>query len=102
MLLLNDIDCIQTQSNIAFANHVQPIPLSSSQIGGGASAVASGWGQTSVSIPLLMRKSSASIILKGLINATNNESSYNLIEVIDSIYNIRVHFITITLIPLFS
>lgn len=44
--LANDIGLVQTSSTITYTSVVQPIALSSSTVGGGVTAVASGWGNT--------------------------------------------------------
>lgn len=48
-ILQNDISLVQTAANIAFNNLVSSIPVGTATIGV-APAVASGWGQTSVSV----------------------------------------------------
>ena len=47
--LTNDISCVQTSAAITFNACVATIPLATSNVGGGVSAVVSGWGQTAVS-----------------------------------------------------
>ncbi|XP_055711464.1 chymotrypsin-2-like [Phlebotomus papatasi] len=42
-----DVSVVQTSNTIAFTNLIQPIPLGSNHIGGGLTAVVSGWGLTS-------------------------------------------------------
>ncbi|GAB0090782.1 Peptidase S1 domain-containing protein [Sergentomyia squamirostris] len=42
-----DVCVLQTNDAIAFSNVIQPIPLGSNHIGGGVTAVVSGWGLTS-------------------------------------------------------
>lgn len=48
--LANDISAIQTRDQIQFDATVQPIALSTVNTPGGVAAIASGWGQTSVSV----------------------------------------------------
>lgn len=48
-LISNDVSVVQTASVITFTAVVQPIEMGSDFVGGSVSAVASGWGQTSVS-----------------------------------------------------
>uniref|UniRef100_A0A336JXE7 CSON003704 protein n=1 Tax=Culicoides sonorensis TaxID=179676 RepID=A0A336JXE7_CULSO len=45
-LLTNDIGLVQTSTTISFTTTVQPIALGSTSVGGGVTAVASGWGNT--------------------------------------------------------
>ncbi|XP_055692564.1 trypsin alpha-3-like [Lutzomyia longipalpis] len=45
--IANDVSVVQTANAIVFTNLIQPIPLGSNHIGGGVTAVASGWGLTS-------------------------------------------------------
>lgn len=42
-----DVSVVQTANGISFTNLIQPIPLGSEFIGGGVTAVVSGWGLTS-------------------------------------------------------
>uniref|UniRef100_A0A1B0DG17 Uncharacterized protein n=1 Tax=Phlebotomus papatasi TaxID=29031 RepID=A0A1B0DG17_PHLPP len=42
-----DVSVVQTANSISFTNLIQPIPLGSEFIGGGVTAVVSGWGLTS-------------------------------------------------------
>jgi trypsin len=48
--LANDISVVQTAAAIGFTNLAQPMGLASAFTGGGITATASGWGQTSVSV----------------------------------------------------
>ncbi|GAB0096388.1 hypothetical protein DMENIID0001_118950 [Sergentomyia squamirostris] len=45
--IANDVSVVQTSANIGFTNVIQPIALGSATVGGGVSAVLSGWGLTS-------------------------------------------------------
>ncbi|GAB0090783.1 hypothetical protein DMENIID0001_055460 [Sergentomyia squamirostris] len=45
--IANDVSVIRTQTTIAFTNLIQPIAMGSTFVGGGATAVVSGWGLTS-------------------------------------------------------
>jgi trypsin len=46
--LANDISVVQTEAAITFTGLVQPIGLAADFTGGGVTATASGWGQTTV------------------------------------------------------
>ncbi|GAB0096390.1 hypothetical protein DMENIID0001_118960 [Sergentomyia squamirostris] len=45
--LANDVSVVQTSANIAQSNTIRPIALGSATVGGGVTAVLSGWGLTS-------------------------------------------------------
>ncbi|XP_055692145.1 trypsin alpha-3-like [Lutzomyia longipalpis] len=45
--IANDVSVLQTSANIGFTNVIQPIALGSANVGGGVTAVLSGWGLTS-------------------------------------------------------
>uniref|UniRef100_A0A1B0DFH7 Uncharacterized protein n=1 Tax=Phlebotomus papatasi TaxID=29031 RepID=A0A1B0DFH7_PHLPP len=45
--IANDVSVVQTTNAIVFNNLIQPIPLGSAFVGGGVTAVLSGWGLTS-------------------------------------------------------
>ncbi|XP_059608386.1 trypsin alpha-3-like [Phlebotomus argentipes] len=45
--IANDVSVVQTTNNIGFTQLIQSIPLGSAFVGGGVTAVASGWGLTS-------------------------------------------------------
>lgn len=47
--LANDISLVQASTSFTFTTLVQPIDLSSTTVGGDVFAIATGWGQTSVS-----------------------------------------------------
>lgn len=44
--LANDIGLVQTSTSITYTSVVQPIAMGSTNVGGGVTAVASGWGNT--------------------------------------------------------
>lgn len=46
--IANDVSVVQTASTIGFTASVQPIGLGSAQVGGGVTAVVTGWGGTAV------------------------------------------------------
>lgn len=53
-LISNDVSVVQTATTITFTPSVQPIGMGTAFVGGGTSATASGWGQTSVSLFLII------------------------------------------------
>ncbi|XP_070508020.1 chymotrypsin-2-like isoform X2 [Chironomus tepperi] len=83
--LENDVSLIQTMNSIVFNNMVAPVALGSTFIGGGANAVATGFGQTGRNGP-----SSTGLLWVGLRTITNDEcrrkfSSANAQRILDSI-----------------
>ena len=46
--IANDVSVVQTATVIAFNTNVQPIALGATQIGGGVTAIVTGWGGTAV------------------------------------------------------